>query len=88
MKKIIVTVTDDRGRFAIDLELPTDVKMNKLGADIVEVLHSVDPACRYDPGCVTFLCSRTEAFLREEDTLEDAGVWNGDLLLIMRKRHG
>lgn len=83
---IIVTVKDDAGTFTYDVEVPTDVPVGKIAADIAEVLNcyrkkanqkQLLPAERY-----SLQNKRTGKILNSEATFLQEGVWQGDVLLI------
>lgn len=85
MENIIVTVTDEAGHFSYDLEVSTKLEINKLLNDIVEALNGYNPelflnALRYEVVCI-----RTNHIIGSGETLEDAGIWNGDILVLKRK---
>ena len=83
MENIIVTVTNNNKTFMCDLELPTDVKLQKLRIDVIEALNGLNPGLHLDSGSTLLICNRLGRRLIPEETLESAGVWNGDYLTVM-----
>lgn len=83
MESIIVTVTDLKKSFLYDLELPVDIPQKKLTEDIVEALNGYDPALGLSADGAGLYCNRTGKRLGPDETLESAGVWNGDYVTIL-----
>ena len=86
MKTIIVTVTNEKGEFCEDLEVPTDLELKKLKEDIIQTLEGWRPELYLDYFQTEVKHGRTGCTLKEEDTLEEAGVWNGDYIILEKKR--
>lgn len=86
MSKIIVTLTDPISAFNMDIEVPTEQKMATLKYDIIEAINGYDFSLRLDPETIDFFCDRIDQILELEDTCESLGIWNGDYLIIQRKR--
>ncbi len=83
MNEIIVSVTNAYKTFLIDLELPCDVAAGELTLDIIEALNGYDPRlCMRGDSAVLF-CNRTGKRLKKDQTLKDAGVWNGDFITVL-----
>lgn len=85
MENIIVTVTDKAGHFSYDLEISTKLEMKKLLNDIVEALNGFNTELFLNPLRYEVICVRTNHAIDSEETLEDAGIWNGDILILKRK---
>lgn len=83
MNSIIVTVTDLAKRFFCDIEVPTDVTIDKLKDDIVETLNGYNPELYLRTLSVELFSNRLGKQLCKEDTLESVGAWNGDYITII-----
>lgn len=82
MENIIVTVTNQMRSFFYDIEVPTNLTIDKLKEDIVEALNGYNPNLFLSAATSKILCNRTNHLLEDDETLESAGVWNGDYLTI------
>lgn len=87
METIIVTITDERGSFFIDVEVPIDLPMGKLKDDIVQTLNGYCPELYLVSLGTEIISKRCKKVLRDEETLEQAGVWNGDYLTLISGRN-
>lgn len=83
MKKIIVTLTNQSRHFTYDIELPINMKMEQLSAQIREVISAFAPNVMAGLEQYTLYCERIGRNLVDDETLEEAGVWNGDYLMIL-----
>lgn len=82
MGNIIVTITDRARSFTCDLEMPTNVKMEILKGYIAEALNGYKPNLSLNEAGIELYCSRKGQQLKNEETLESAGVWNGDYIVL------
>lgn len=81
MDKIIITIRDKKKRFnSYDLEVPTDVAVRQLKKDIVETLNSYKKRLKLSDANVRLSSVNLNRSLRDGETLESAGVWNGDYI--------
>lgn len=85
METIIVTVTNARNSFSVDLEVPTNLAWSKLAEDVVDTLNGGMPELNLTVYGHSFFCQRLRKPLEEKQTLREAGVWNGDYLVVMQK---
>ena len=83
MESVIVTATNPTKSFLYDLELPTDVAVDRLRRDIAEALNGYNPDLFLRAGATELFCNRIGRRLRRDETLESAGVWNGDYITII-----
>ena len=83
MKNIILTVTDIPKSVFFDIEVPTDQIFDQLKDDMIETLNGYDPNLRLKNTTTEFLCNRTGKQIQANETLETAGVWNGDYITIL-----
>lgn len=83
MENIIVTATNISKSFLYDLELPTTVTIDKLKDDIVEALNGYNPDLFLNTSSTVLFCNRIGRQLNNDETLESAGVWNGDYITLM-----
>lgn len=82
MSGIIITVTDENEQFEYDLEVPIDVKASLLMGDVLEVLRCCDPRINYTVGRTFFISPRMQVYVKPDESFEEAGIWNGDKLVI------
>ncbi|MBE6572789.1 MAG: hypothetical protein E7652_00170 [Ruminococcaceae bacterium] len=87
MKSIIVTLTDERRSFSYDLELRCDRKIEKLKLDIAEVLCGCNPDLYIETSKMALFVPRKQRLIGDKETLEEAGVWNGDYIHITEKEN-
>ena len=83
MENIIVTVTNISKSYLYDIEVPTNITIDKLKDDIVEALNGYNPDLFLRTATTEFFCNRIGRQLKAEETLENAGVWNGDYITIL-----
>ena len=83
MENIIVTVTNISKSYLYDLEVPTSITIDKLKDDIVEALNGYNPDLFLRTATIGLFCNRIGRQLADEETLETAGVWNGDYITII-----
>lgn len=83
MEHIIVTATNIRKSFLYDLDVPTNLTVDKLKDDIVEALNGYDPNLFLRTATTELFCNRLGRQLTAEETLESAGVWNGDYITLL-----
>ena len=85
MQKIIVTVTDKDHNFFFDMELPTEYPVNKMCPSIVNLLNQ-NQSKRVFKVQGFFLGSiKKKKIISPERTLEEAGIWNGDYIIVIQK---
>lgn len=80
MSTIIVTICDDRKTFSYDFEVPVMQPMDTLSKDILEALAGCSQ--RVPNGKVDFFVPRLKRILNSHETLGQAGVYNGDYIII------
>lgn len=80
MESVIVTVKSCECKHIFDVEIPTNFPANVLVNKIIGLITSID-------SCFTRLESKYQIFieslgrvLEEDETLEEAGVWEGSIL--------
>lgn len=83
MESLIVTVSDRNRSFFIDLEIPSDLVWEKLSEDVVETLNGYRPELSLPVLGTAFMCMRLKEILPDDKTLREAGIWNGDYLIIL-----
>lgn len=82
MDKIIVTVTNQKQQFFIDIEVPTNRPIQILKEDIKEALQGYDPDRFGNASYVELYCNRLSRHLLPDDTMESVGAWNGDYITL------
>lgn len=81
MDKIIITIRDQNKRFnSYDLELPTAVPIHQLKKDIIETLNSYKKSLFLSDQKVVLTSPRLRRSLADYETLDMAGIWNGDYI--------
>lgn len=83
MDNLIVTVLNPEKTFREDLELPTNVPARKLAHHIAEALKNYNPDCLLGSYPNGLYCNRLGRRLNPEETLEAAGIWNGDFITLI-----
>lgn len=83
MESIIVTVTNIAKAYLYDLEVPTNISIDKLKDDIVEALNGYNPNLFLRTATTELFFNRIGRQLNADETLESAGVWNGDYITII-----
>lgn len=83
MENIIVTVTNHTRSYLYDLEVPTNITIDKLKDDIVETLNGYKPELFLRNVSTELYCNRLGRQILHEETLQSAGVWNGDYITII-----
>lgn len=83
MENIIVTATNISKSFLYDLELPATVTVDKLKDDIVDALNGYNPDLFLNTASTALFCNRIGRQLNNDETLESAGVWNGDYITLV-----
>ena len=85
MNHFIVTVCDSFSGRKFDLEVPKDVESDKLLDDILEALRGYAPELQWRISEVALWDRRLGRILKSTETLDEAGVWNGDYLYLAQK---
>lgn len=83
MGNIIVTVTNISKSYFYDLEVPINITIDKLKDDIVEALNGYNPDLYLKTAATGLFCNRIGRQIQSDETLENAGVWNGDYITII-----
>lgn len=83
MKNIIVTVTNVSKSYLYDLEVPTELPVEKLKSDIVATLNGYRPDLSLREESAALYCNRIGRRLASEETCESAGIWNGDYITLI-----
>lgn len=87
MENIIVTITNEKQQYCYDIEVPTDLEIDKLTDDIVQTLNGYRPELYLNPYRIELFHQRTEKILESSRTMESSNVRNGDYILIRRKEY-
>lgn len=79
MRMVIVTVNyqTERGDRSYDLEIPCTIPTSVLTGQICSALHDYTGK---QISCTSVFCARLGRSLRQEETFDEAGIWNGDIL--------
>ena len=84
MDNIIVTILDEERKLEVDLEVPLNTIAERITADVVEILKLTQPGVLYDGCRYQLLHQRSGELVKGAITIEDFGIWNGDILILMR----
>ena len=84
MERIITTVTVQNSSIPYDMEMPTDLLIEKLLDDIVQALLGQDSSLSLRLSEVELFSERLNHVLDRKKTLWEEGIWNGDYLEIRR----
>lgn len=82
MNSIIITVTDRSSSIKYDLEIPTDQKFGSLRKDMAEALNGCGAGRIVDPEHAAFFSGKLGRDLIDSETAAEAGLWNGDYLIV------
>ena len=84
---IIVTVQDESHSFTYDVEVPVNVPARKLAGDIVEALNYYHRSSKSEKllpkSSYAIANRRTGKTLDPSKTFYEAGVWQGDELVLL-----
>ena len=82
MESIIITVTNGEKTFCYDLDVPIEINCVDLKQDIIESINGANPMLMINPVSSHLFSKRLEREICDDETLVDAGVVNGDFLII------
>ena len=71
LKKIIITLTDIQKIQFYDVEVPVDVKIERLKHDMIDTLNGYVPGMSIDPDSVILLSDRTGNQLNPDENSRD-----------------
>ena len=86
MGSIIVTITNKEKGFYQDIEVPVQVNIQKLKDDIIDCLNAYTSSFDFPKHGVKIFHDRNQCFIEDTNTLEEAGVWNGDYISLIYER--
>ena len=85
MKKIIVTLTNENNSFFFDMELPTQYPVEKMYSTIVDLLNQNQSKVTFKVAGFFLGANRQKKIISPQNTLEEAGIWNGDYITAIQK---
>lgn len=85
MNMIIITLECPVLRRSCDLEVPMEVTGKRLAKDVAEVCSALWPDGIFSENDHRVYLLRDERFLKDNETLADAGCKNGDILHLAHK---
>ena len=85
MKKIIVTLTNENNSFFFDMELPTQYPVEKMYSTIVDLLNQNQSKIVFKVAGLLLVANRQKKIIPPNNTLEEAGIWNGDYITVIPK---
>lgn len=84
MNAVIVTINFkyENGTKGYDVELPCGVPADRLAAHIAQAVNGYSRRYRLPLSGGQLYCPRLKRCLAPEETLERAGIWNGDYIIL------
>ena len=82
MEQIIVTIADIKKNRQYDLEVPTELEIEKLLDDIVQTLVGYEPDCTFGFGEVELYSPGRRKNLDRHKSLQEEYIHNGDYLIL------
>ena len=79
---MLITITTNISPKSYDIEVPNDIQVMKFTLDIVECLNSMNGR-HFVAESFAVVSNRMDKILMPDETLEEAGVWNGDYITLM-----
>ncbi len=83
MDNIIVTVIDSANLFSMDVELPVDIRADRLIREIIGLMNSKEEYRKYVDENYKVFCEKLNCVLDDDDTPASVGIHNGDLLVLI-----
>ena len=87
MGAVIVTVSDEKNTFSVDMEVPNMQIVEELKRDIIDTLNEYRPELYLNADSLELYSRRLSRIVNSHETLAQAKVWNGDYILLMKKRN-
>ena len=84
MENIIVTIFEEEGKAGVDMEVPLNAIAGRLTADVIEILRLVRPDVLKEQCTYQLVHQRSGKLFSGAVTIGEFGVWNGDILVLMR----
>ncbi len=89
MKEIVVvTLRSDELSGSFDIEVPIDVPAGQLSDNIAEVFNNYLENPPFNDSVYQLYCDRQNRFLENTETFLEAGIWNGDVIRMIKKHDG
>lgn len=82
-EKIIVTVTDKKLSFYIDVEVPLDEPVKKVRSDMVDTLNAYKSSFGLVRERLLLWHPRKQQYLPMDQTLQELGIRNGDFIIFV-----
>lgn len=73
--KVLVSMTDNKNRYATDIELPSQMRINELTKGILRLLKEFEPTIYSGYDSAELWVDNLK--LRDDQTLASAGIWDG-----------
>jgi len=81
---VIVTVTTQDGKFSMDLDIPSQEPIGELKTKLLEILRMLDEQIFGGWYDIHLADPNTNRRLVPEETLEEAGIWDGSILHVVK----
>ena len=85
MKTIIVTITDEKNSFFLDVELPVGYPVSIMYPFLVDLLNQNQSVIKFKETGFLRVANRQKKIIPPNSSLEEAGIWNGDYLSILQR---
>jgi len=80
---VIITLRTKDNAFSVDLDMPCKEPLSGLKAKLLEILCIFDNRLFGTWQDIRFFDEKTKKLLDQEETLEEAEIWDGSILTIM-----
>ena len=85
MDSVILTVKDEQSGKEYDMELPIDVPGAELCKKLLSTLKNIEGEAFHTVESIVLRYGQGSKQLGVEQTLEDAEIWDGDILTIVKQ---
>jgi len=67
-----------------DMELPINMAISELSIKLLEALKTLEPEHFQSTSCIGLRFDEENRFLRNDETLESAHIWDGSILTVFK----
>ena len=83
---VIVTVRAKDAPFSVDLDIPAQEPLGELKTKLLEILRMLNERIFAGWPDINLVDARGDRLLMPEQTLEEAGIWDGAVLYVIKGR--
>jgi hypothetical protein len=80
----LVTVCTKNGEFTMDFDIPAQEPIGELKGKLFEILRAVNQPLFGGWADIHLVDAKTATMLMAAQTLEEAGIWDGSVLYVMK----